>query len=138
MINKVTLLGYVAEDIEVRAFEGGSKVARLRVETSEQVYIRKTDRTQIHKEWHTVTAWNELANFVDANVQRGALVYVEGALRRREWVNKKGEKQIITEIFAKELRIVSKPQATNITPVKPQTAEEGITPLKEDVDKIPF
>ena len=44
-------------DPEVRALEGGAKVARLRIATTERIYNRQTQETKEHTEWHTVTLW---------------------------------------------------------------------------------
>ena len=55
MINKVILIGNVGADPEVRALEGGVKVARLRIATTERIYNRQTQETKEHTEWHNVT-----------------------------------------------------------------------------------
>ena len=57
MVNKVILIGNVGMDPEVRALEGGAKVARLRIATPERIYNRQTQETKEHTEWHTVTLW---------------------------------------------------------------------------------
>ena len=66
MINKVILIGNVGADPEVRALEGGVKVARLRIATTERIYNRQTQETKEHTEWHNVTLWRNLAD-VDGN-----------------------------------------------------------------------
>lgn len=50
MINKVILIGNVGADPEVRALEGGVKVARLRIATTERIYNRQTQETKEHTE----------------------------------------------------------------------------------------
>ena len=49
-------------DPEVRALEGGAKVARLRIATTERIYNRQTQETKEHTEWHNVTLWRNLAD----------------------------------------------------------------------------
>ncbi len=135
MINKVILLGYVGDEADVRSFEGGSQMARLRIATNEKIHIRKTNEVRQHTEWHNVIFWNEAAKFVDKYIHKGTQVYVEGALRRREWTNKEGVKQIITEIYGTEIKIVSQPTKVE-TPTATSTPE--VVPPKDDVDGIPF
>ena len=52
MVNKVILIGNVGMDPEVRALEGGAKVARLRIATTERIYNRQTQTATEHTEWH--------------------------------------------------------------------------------------
>lgn len=54
MINKVILLGNVGAEPEVRALDGGRKVARIRVATTEK-YTDKNGNKQETTEWHTVS-----------------------------------------------------------------------------------
>lgn len=81
MVNKVILIGNVGMDPEVRALEGGAKVARLRIATTERIYNRQTQTATEHTEWHTVTLWRGLADVADRYVRKGSQVYIEGSLR---------------------------------------------------------
>ncbi len=85
MINKVILIGNVGADPEVRVLESGTKVARLRVATTERIYNRQTQERRDHTEWHTVTLWSGLADVADKYVRKGSQVYIEGKIRSREW-----------------------------------------------------
>ena len=69
MVNKVILIGNVGMDPEVRALEGGAKVARLRIATTERIYNRQTQTATEHTEWHTVTLWRGLADVADRYVR---------------------------------------------------------------------
>lgn len=71
MINKVILIGNVGADPEVRALEGGVKVARLRIATTERIYNRQTQETKEHTEWHNVTLWRNLADVADRFYPQG-------------------------------------------------------------------
>ena len=85
MINKVILIGNVGADPEVRTLENGTKVARIRVATTERIYNRDTQERRDHTEWHNVTLWRGLAEVADRYVKKGSQVYVEGKIRSREW-----------------------------------------------------
>ena len=100
MINKVILIGNVGADPEVRALEGGVKVARLRIATTERIYNRQTQETKEHTEWHNVTLWRNLADVADRFIRKGSQVYIEGSLRTRDWTDKDGNKRYATEIVA--------------------------------------
>ena len=46
MVNKVILIGNVGMDPEVRTTEGGVKVARLRLATTERLFDRQANETR--------------------------------------------------------------------------------------------
>lgn len=108
MINKVILIGNVGADPEVRALEGGVKVARLRIATIERIYNRQTQETKEHTEWHNVTLWRNLADVADRFIRKGSQVYIEGSLRTRDWTDKDGNKRYATEIVANDLKMLGR------------------------------
>lgn len=128
MVNKVILLGNVGADPEVRALEGGSKVARIRVATSEK-YTDKNGNKQELTEWHNVSLFKGLADVVERYVHKGSQVYIEGKLRTREY-EQNGEKRYATDIIANELKLCGRakdasesPQAQSV-PVTPQVNDK--------------
>ena len=108
MINKVILIGNLGADPEVRALEGGVKVARLRIATTERIYNRQTQETKEHTEWHNVTLWRNLADVADRFIRKGSQVYIEGSLRTRDWTDKDGNKRYATEIVANDLKMLGR------------------------------
>ena len=108
MINKVILIGNVGADPEVGALEGGVKVARLRIATTERIYNRQTQETKEHTEWHNVTLWRNLADVADRFIRKGSQVYIEGSLRTRDWTDKDGNKRYATEIVANDLKMLGR------------------------------
>lgn len=111
MINKVILLGNVGADPEVRALDGGKKVARIRVATTER-YTDQLGKKQELTEWHSVTLWGGLADVVDKYVHKGSQVYLEGKIRTREYEHN-GEKRYATEIIANEMKLLGRPKDAN-------------------------
>lgn len=103
MINKVTLIGNLGRDPEVRHFESGSSVAQFSVATNEN-YQDKEGEWQTRTEWHLVVAWRGLALRAEKALKKGSLVYVEGRLRTRKYNDSQGVERTITEIEAQLLR----------------------------------
>lgn len=85
MVNKVILIGNVGADPEVRTLENGTKVARIRIATTERIFNRETQERRDHTEWHNVTLWRGLADVADKYIRKGSQVYIEGKIRSREW-----------------------------------------------------
>ena len=99
MINKVILIGNVGADPEVRALEGGVKVARLRIATTERIYNRQTQETKEHTEWHNVTLWRNLADVADRFIRKGSQVYIEAVSYTHLDVYKRQERTISTALL---------------------------------------
>ena len=108
MVNKVILVGNVGIDPEVRTLESGTKVARVRLATTERMFDRQTNETKEHTEWHTITLWRGLADVVDRYVRKGTQLYIEGRLRTREWMDKDNNKRYTTEIMADTMNLLGR------------------------------
>ncbi len=108
MVNKVILVGNVGVDPEVRTLEGGTKMARIRMATTERMFDRQANAAKEHTEWHTVIVWRGLADVVDRFVHKGSQIYVEGRLRTREWTDKENNKRFSTEIMADVLNLLGR------------------------------
>ena len=108
-MNKVMLIGNVGKNPEIRYFEGNSKVATIRLATTEETVSREGDRKE-YTEWHTVIAWRNNACFVEEHVKKGALLYVEGRLRSRTWNDRTGNPRYSTEIHADNLQLLGRPE----------------------------
>ena len=115
MINKVILLGNVGAEPEIRVMEGGAKVARLRVATTDK-WTDGNGQKQEKTEWHSVMFWRGLADVVDKYVHKGSQIYIEGKIRYREF-EQNGEKKYYTEIQADELKLCGRAQDANQLPV---------------------
>ncbi len=108
MVNKVILVGNVGMDPEVRTLETGTKVARIRLATTERLFDRQSNETKEHTEWHTITLWRGLADVVDKYVHKGSQLYIEGRLRTREWMDKDNNKRYTTEILADTMNMLGR------------------------------
>lgn len=109
MINKVILVGNVGADPDYRALDGGSRVVRLRLATTEK--YKTNDGTKEQTEWHNIEAWQNLADIIDKWVKKGDKLYVEGSIRTRTYKDKDGVDKFSTSIIAKEIKILSPKEA---------------------------
>lgn len=127
MINKVILLGNVGADPEFRALDGGKKVARIRVATTER-YTDQQGNKQEQTEWHTVTLRGGLADVADKYLHKGSQVYLEGKIRTREWTDKDNQKRFTTEIMATEMKLLGRPKDANEAPQAVAPAPQAPAP----------
>ena len=97
-INKVTLLGNVGKDPEIRSFQNGGKVANFTLATSESWKDKTNGEKKTKTEWHNIVVYAEgLVGIVEKFVKKGAKLHIEGKLETRKW-EKDGVTRYTTEI----------------------------------------
>jgi len=101
-INKVQLTGNLGNDPEIKTFDGGNKLARFSMATTEEFTTRSGERAK-NTQWHYVTAWGKLAEKIENELKKGSNVSVEGRINTRNYTDKDGQKRYITEIVANEV-----------------------------------
>ncbi|MBK8968984.1 MAG: single-stranded DNA-binding protein [Saprospiraceae bacterium] len=107
MINKVTLIGNLGADPEVRHLESGVQVARFSVATNES-YKDKDGNFQQITEWHNVVCWRELAERAEKMLKKGMLVFVEGKISYRKYTTQEGQDRYVTDIVANTFRLLER------------------------------
>ena len=105
MVNKVTLIGNLGADPEVRRLENGVAVAKFSVATTEK-YKDRNGETQSQTEWHNVVVWRQLAELAEQYLKKGRQVYIEGKLTHRKWQDKDGNNRYTTEVVANNFRML--------------------------------
>ena len=105
-LNKVTLIGNLGNDPEVRSTTGGNRVATFSLATSRS-WNDAGGARQEKTEWHRCVVWNtknsQLADIVERYVKKGHKLYVEGRIEYRQWQDKDGQTRYSTEINVREL-----------------------------------
>ncbi|MBL7805999.1 MAG: single-stranded DNA-binding protein [Saprospiraceae bacterium] len=149
MVNKVTLIGRLGADPEVRHLDSGVMVARLSVATNEY-YKDKEGNFQETTEWHNAVAWREIAERAEKQLKKGSLVYIEGKISYRKYNDKDGQERYATDIVVNNFRSLDKreggagdaarfPSAENAPPARvssnvPATADTA----PAEGDDLPF
>ncbi len=120
MVNKVILIGNLGADPEVRTLENGTKVARIRIATTERYMARETQERKEHTEWHHLTLWRGLASLAEQYMRKGSKIYVEGRIRTREWVDENQQRRFSTEIQADVVNLLDSRQNSESGGYAPQ------------------
>ncbi len=109
-LNKVTLIGNLGADPEVRSTASGTRVATLSIATSRS-WNNQAGERQEKTEWHRVVLWNNrgsgLADVAEKFLKKGDKVYVEGRIEYRTWEDREGKTRYTTEINAREMLMLS-------------------------------
>jgi single-strand DNA-binding protein len=97
--NKVQLIGRLGQDPEIRTLESGKKVAHFNLATNES--YRNAEGTKIDETtWHSIVAWNGLAELSSKFLGKGKEVCIEGRISYRSYTDKNGVQRNVTEIVA--------------------------------------
>lgn len=98
-INKVTLIGNVGRDPEIRSTQDGREIASITLATSDSWKDKATGERKERTEWHRVVIFSEgLVNVVKNYVKKGSKLYIEGNLQTRKWVDNAGVERYTTEV----------------------------------------
>ncbi len=106
MLNKVTLIGNLGADPEVRFMPSGGSVANISLATTRRWKDKQTGERKEATEWHRVVFFNRLAEIAGEYLKKGSQVYVEGRLQTRKWQGQDGQDRYTTEILAEEMHML--------------------------------
>ncbi|NBA78827.1 single-stranded DNA-binding protein [Emticicia sp. ODNR4P] len=106
-LNKVTLIGNLGSDPRIQNLDGGIKVAKCSIATTESF---KDPYGQYHNitDWHSIVMWRGLADLAEKYLHKGSLIYLEGKLKNRTFEDKDGQKRTVTEIIAESFLMLDK------------------------------
>jgi len=163
MLNKVTLIGNLGADPEVRYLPTGGAVTTIRLATTMRWKDKQSGERKDATEWHRVVFFNRLAEVAGEYLKKGSQVYVEGRLQTRKWQGQDGLDRYSTEIIASEMHMLGSrsggtaqfgsdapeaghsEQQSRPAPSRPQPAQQGpstMPPPPPDYDDfdddIPF
>ena len=122
-MNKITLIGRLGQEPELKTLESGKKLCSFSLATS-----KKYKEEQI-TQWHNIIFWEKQAEIIAKYIAKGDMLVVIGEVNYRKYTNKEGNEIHHTEIFGEYFEFlpkVSKPDQSN----EPD--------LNTDKDGLPF
>jgi single-strand DNA-binding protein len=127
MINRVTLVGNLGRDPEIRRLENGTPVARITMATNENYKDQTSGEWVTQTEWHDVIAWRLLAEQAERQLKKGSMVYVEGKLTHRKYTDKNGIERYATEVVALMIRSLDRKEGGGLRESSFPTQEPAMT-----------
>ena len=104
-LNKVTLIGNLGRDPEVRTLNSGDPVCNLSIATSESWRDKASGERREKTEWHRVVIFNpNLSKVAEQYLKKGSKVYIEGQLQTRKWTDQSGQEKYSTEVVLQRFR----------------------------------
>lgn len=149
-LNKVMLIGRLAQDPEVRTTPSGFQVANFGLATG-RVWKDQSGAKQEKTEFHNIVMWRRLAEICGQYLRKGSKIYVEGRLETRTWDDQSGVRHWRTEVVAENMIMLDR-KADNSAPFSamsqapresiPQTPSFAqpaeVTEEEINVEDIPF
>jgi single-strand DNA-binding protein len=124
-LNKVSLIGNLTQDPELKNIASGQGVTTFNVATNYDWRDVKTKEKKSRADFHKVVAWGHLAEIITTYLKKGSKVYLEGRLQNRSWEDKDGQKKYTTEVIASDLIMLGGSQ---------KKASSGDETAKEDIE----
>ena len=105
-VNKVTLVGNLGRDPEIRAMQNGDKIVQLSIATSDRWKDKNSGEQRERTEWHRVVIFNDaLGKIAEQYLKKGSTVYLEGQLQTRKWTDQQsGQDKYTTEVVLQRYR----------------------------------
>ncbi|MFA7654020.1 MAG: single-stranded DNA-binding protein [Candidatus Magasanikbacteria bacterium] len=98
-LNRVTIIGRLTRDPELRNLPSGKSVCTMSIATG-RTWTDAAGQKQQQSEFHNIVLWGKLGEIANQYLRKGRQVYLEGRLQTRDWVGKDSVKRYRTEIVA--------------------------------------
>jgi single-strand DNA-binding protein len=123
-INRITIIGNLGSEPEMRFTPNGRPATSFRVATNWRYTTPEGERKE-ETEWFSVVTWGKLAEQCNQFLNKGRLVYVEGRLRLRIWEGQDGQKRAKNEIVADRVKFLDRQPISVTGETKVEEGEIG-------------
>lgn len=130
-LNKVTLIGNLTRDPELRYTPQGTAVSQFGLATNRDWTTAQGERKE-EVQYHRIIAWSKLAELCSQLLVKGSKVYVEGRIVYRSFEGKDGGQRNITEIVMDNMIVLS---GKAMGPKTPESIESN-NPIEESVEEV--
>ena len=108
-MNKITIIGNLGRDPEMRYSNSGQAMTRFSVATNRR--YNTADGEQVEEvEWFNCTAFGNIANVCNQYLSQGEKIYIEGRLSSRMYARQDGEQAVSLDVFVTEMQMLGGPR----------------------------
>lgn len=130
-VNRITILGHVANSPELKKTKSDRAVCSFPVATNRFI-VAKDGKKEETADFHRIVAWGKMAEVAAKHLDKGCLVYIEGTLVNNAYDDKEGIRRYKSEIYMKEMSIITwkkKDGESEETAVIEKVAEQKAEPV---------
>ena len=113
-VNKVILIGRAGKDPEIRSINSGTTVATFTMATNRVGKNKEGEKTE-EAEWHRIVAYSRIGEICRDYLKKGALIFIEGRIKTRQWDDKDSNRRWITEIIAEKLTMLGSREENSLS-----------------------
>lgn len=141
-LNKVFIIGNLTRDVTLHNTPSGKSVANFGVATN-RMWVNANGEKQQEVEFHNVVVWGKMAELCNQYLAKGRLVFVEGRIRSRSWVDANEQKRTTTEIISENISFGPRKmqegqegEELKMPPEKADSNTKDLPVLKEDSEEV--
>jgi len=98
MLNRITIMGRLVKDPELRRTQSGTSVCSFTVAVDRD--FQGKDNAERQTDFIDVVAWRQTAEFICKYFGKGRMIIVDGSLQSRKWQDKNGQNRTSWEVMA--------------------------------------
>ena len=135
MLNRISIMGRLTADVELRKTQSGTPVAAFTVAVERDF---KGQNGEKETDFINCVAWNNTAEFISKYFKKGSMAIISGRLQTRKYETNNGEKRSATEIIADSVYFgESKKEQSETVSYTPEEAKNVFNTI-DDGDELPF
>ena len=100
-MTRLSIIGNLGHDPEVRYSQSGTAISHLRVGVTER--RREGDNWTDHTQWITVVCFGKTAERAGEYLKKGRQIYAEGRFQSSTWEDREGKTRFSPELVASQL-----------------------------------
>jgi single-strand DNA-binding protein len=139
MLNKITLMGRLTRDPELRQLNSGASVASFSLAVDRDF---KNQDGEKETDFIDIVAWRNTAEFVSKYLAKGRLVVVDGRLQIRTWTDNEGNNRRTAEVVASNVYPADSSKggerSSDRAPAKAAPKKSAPAPMEDDDEELPF
>jgi single-strand DNA-binding protein len=150
-LNKVTLIGNLTRDPELKYIQQGNAVCTFGLATNRSWTPSEGGDRREETEYHKLVSWGKLAELCSQLLTKGRKVYIEGRLQTRQWETADGQQRNTTEIVVEDMilldsrknggsEVMADDMQDDVAPEVKKAPAADKQPMDEkiNIDDIPF
>ena len=124
--NRITLIGFLGQDAEIRSTPDGTVFIRLSLATSMSWNEKGSNDYKTRTEWHRIDCWNKLADWA-GTLEKGAHVEIEGELRYRDYTPAEADRSVrVAEIHAHSILALDRSERQPVSAAELEPVDEPL------------
>lgn len=107
MLNRITLIGRITKNPELRTTNTGKDVVEISIAVNKRI---KPKDGSADADFFRVTAWESTARYINDYLGKGRLISVDGRLETRKYTDKDGNARELVFVVADNVHSLDRPK----------------------------